>query len=211
MTKDRLKIIIDLDQTLISAEDMKDYDSEKHKKKSKKFTSVHMENHYIVFERPGLQDFLDFIFNGDFDVSVWTAASKDYALFIIDKIIIAGKSDRKLDWIFFSYHCDISKKHTGNTKDLSILYDVYNIPGYSVNNTIIIDDYDEVQKTQPNNCIIAYPFEFENEGSENDNYLPLLKQELIKINKNKMGDNVKLAKNANIKIKSYIEEYKIKI
>ena len=125
MTKDRLKIIIDLDQTLISAEDMKDYDAEKHKKKSKKFTSVHMENYYIVFERPGLQDFLDFIFNGDFDVSVWTAASKDYALFIIDKIIIAGKSDRKLDWIFFSYHCDISKNIKNGTKDLSILWEDY--------------------------------------------------------------------------------------
>ena len=209
MTKDnKLKIIIDLDATLISAEDTQEYDEKKHKNKSKKFTSVYMEDFYIIFERPGLQEFLDFLFMGDFDVSVWTAASKDYALFIIDKIIIAGKPNRKLDWIFFSYHCDISKKHTGNTKDLSILYNLYNISGYSSTNTIIIDDYDEVQKTQPYNCIIAPPFEFENEESENDKYLPLLKQELVKINNNKENNIEKLTDKANIKIKSYIKSQK---
>jgi len=203
----RLKIIIDLDQTFISAEDMNDYDATKNKYKSKKFHSVHMENYYIVFERPGLQKFLDFLFAGDFDVSVWTAASKDYALFIIDKIIIADKPNRKLEWVFFSYHCDISKKQTGNTKDLSILNGLFNIPDYSRKNTVIIDDYDEVYKTQPDNCIIAYPFEFENEGSENDDYLTLLEQELVKMNKNKA---VKLADNPNTTIKSYIYNKKNK-
>ena len=67
------------------------------------------ENYYIIFERPGLQQFLTFLFKY-FNVSIWTAASKDYALFIIDKIIIAGNKDRKIDYVFFSYHCGISKK-----------------------------------------------------------------------------------------------------
>ena len=47
------------------------------------------DGHYKVFERPGLQEFLDYLF-ANFNVSVWTAASKSYALFIIDKYAGAG-------------------------------------------------------------------------------------------------------------------------
>jgi hypothetical protein len=43
--------------------------------------------------------------------------------------------------------------------------------GYSKDNTVILDDYDEVYKTQPKNCIIAESFEFNKEGSENDKFL----------------------------------------
>ena len=45
-------------------------------------------------------------------------------------------------------------------------------------NTIIIDDYDEVYKTQPKNCVKAHPFEFNESGSEKDNFLAKLEKEL---------------------------------
>ena len=102
-----MNVVLDLDQTLISAEDWDSKDFKKHKNKAKKFEFHDMDGYYIVFERPNLQSFLDYLF-ANFNVSVWTAASKDYALFIIDKIILS-KPGRHLDWIFFSY-CDISKK-----------------------------------------------------------------------------------------------------
>ena len=172
-------IILDLDQTIISAEADEDYDFKKHKTKAKLFTYHDMNSYYIVFERPGLQDFLDFLFS-NFNVCVWTAASKDYALFIIEKIIINGKKNRHVDWIFFSYHCDISRKLKKGTKDLSILWDDYKIKGYNKHNTVIIDDYDEVHGIQPHNCIIAVPFEFTKSGSENDDYFKKLKPELTK-------------------------------
>lgn len=175
-------IILDLDQTIISAEADEEYDVEKYKEKSKKFSYKDMDGFYIVFERPGLQKFLSFLF-ANFNVSVWTAASKDYALFIIENIIIAGNKNRHIDWIFFSYHCDISKRLKNGTKDLSILWEDYSIPGYSKDNTVIIDDYDEVYDTQPDNCIIALPFEFTEEGSENDDYLQRLQPELLKMKK----------------------------
>ena len=136
-------IILDLDQTLISAEAEEDYDFNKNKNKAKLFNFKDMDGYYIVFERPNLQSFLDYVFE-NFNVSVWTAASKDYALFIIEKIILCDKPERKLDWIFFSYHCDISKKITKHTKDLSMLWDIYKIDNYEKDNTLIIDDYDEV-------------------------------------------------------------------
>lgn len=180
---DRPRIFLDLDQTVISAEADEEYDFKKYKEKAKKFEFKNMDSYYIVFERPGLQKFLDFLFS-NFNVSIWTAASKDYALFIIEKIIIAGKSKRKVDWIFFSYHCDISKRLKKGSKDLRIIWEDYKIPGYSKDNTVIVDDYNEVHKTQPDNCIIAIPFEFTKEGSENDDYLKRLQSELVKMKKN---------------------------
>lgn len=182
-------IFLDLDQTLISAEALdEEYDPKKHKKKAKKFEFKSMEPYYIIFERPGLQPFLDYLF-ANFNVCVWTAASKDYALFIIDKIILASNPERHLEYIFFSYHCNISKKLKKGTKDLSILWDIYKLKEFNNGNTIILDDYDEVFNTQPNNCIIATPFYFTKPDSENDKFLkelvPKLDQIKSDIKKNK--------------------------
>lgn len=177
-------IILDLDQTIISAEATEEYNFEKNKDKAKNFKYHNMDSYYIVFERPGLQKFLNFLFS-NFNVSVWTAASKDYALFIIEKIIIANKKNRKLDWVFFSYHCDISKRLKSGTKDLQVIWEDFDIPGYSKDNSVILDDYDEVFKTQKNNCIIAHPFEFTDKNSENDNFLEKLQPELLKFKRSK--------------------------
>lgn len=186
---DKINILLDLDQTLISAESTTDYNFKKNKAKSKKFTFYDMDGYYIVFERPDLQSFLDDLFT-NFNVSIWTAASKDYALFIIDKIILQNKPERKLDWVFFSYHCDISKKMKKGSKSLEMLWDVYEIPGYNKNNTFILDDYDEVYNTQPNNCIIAKAFEFEDSDSNQDDFLKQLSEKLKDLKKNKSVDSI---------------------
>lgn len=186
---DKINILLDLDQTLISAESTSDYNFKKNKSKSKKFTFYDMDGYYIVFERPDLQSFLDDLFT-NFNVSIWTAASKDYALFIIDKIILQNKPERKLDWVFFSYHCDISKKTKKGSKSLEMLWDVYEIPGYNKNNTFILDDYDEVYNTQPNNCIIAKAFEFEDSDSNQDDFLKQLSEKLKDLKKNKSVDSI---------------------
>lgn len=94
MLQDKPSIILDLDQTLISSEATEDHNFEKYKEKSKKFRYDDMDGYYIVYSRPYLQDFLDYIFE-NFKVTVWTAASKDYALFIIEKNNIKRKSSKK--------------------------------------------------------------------------------------------------------------------
>jgi len=163
--------VLDLDQTVISAEASEDIDFKKYKSKGKLFRSDDMDGYYMVYSRPHLQEFLDYAFK-HFNVTIWTAASKDYALFIIEKIILNNNPDRKIDFIFFSYHCGISKKIKKYSKELCVLWDIYKLPGYNKENTVILDDYKaDVHKCQPNNCIIAPPFEFTNEGSENDSFL----------------------------------------
>ena len=199
----KFNCVLDIDQTLIAAEVLEEYNIEKNKEKSVKFKFENMDDYYIIFQRPHLQKFLDYVF-ANFNVSIWTAASKDYALFILDKIITpVNKPERKIDWVFFSYHCDVSRKIKKSSKDLTMLWDIYRIKGYSIDNTFIIDDYDEVYNSQPNNSIIVPEFQYYDENSENDNFLKkLIKQlkilntsnslkQLININKK----NKKLLKN----------------
>lgn len=180
MTEKKISIFLDLDQTLISAEANEEHNFDKYKEKSKLFSFEDMDGYYIVYARPGLQEFLTYLFE-NFNVSVWTAASKDYAVFIIDKLILKDHPERKLDYILFSYHCDVSYHKKDHSKDLSMLWDVYNIDGYNKDNTIILDDYSEVFQTQPNNCVIAIPFNFTKKNSENDKFLTELIPELDKM------------------------------
>ena len=135
MTK--LNVILDLDQTLISAEELDNFDFKKYKKKIVQFDAKVMEDLYIVFGRPYLQEFLDYLFD-NFNVSIWTAATKSYALFIIDNFIKI-KPNRKIDFIFFSYHCDYSMKCKQGLKGLNVLWEKF---GY---------DNDYVKKTFLNN------------------------------------------------------------
>lgn len=184
-------VFLDLDQTLLSAENyeyfVRDHPScrEKYREKDKKgyFEYVEMDKDYVVYLRPGVQDFLDELF-AKYNVSVWTAASKNYATFIIEKIIlIPDKPERKLDYVFFAYHCDKSMEYTGNTKDLTMLWEQYNMEGYDETNTVIIDDYLEVKDTQPKNCIHIKPFKFIKSGSEKDKELKIVLKKLEKMNK----------------------------
>ena len=179
MNNKKINFILDLDQTIISGEPTEEYNFEKNKKKALKFRFETMENYYIIFERPYLQPFLTFLFK-NFNISIWTAASKDYALFITDKIIIAGNKNRKIDYIFFSYHCSLSKKiKKGSSKELSILWSYFKLPKYNKNNTVILDDYvEDVYKNQKQNCIIAKPFEFTDKNSHKDNFLKDLQHKL---------------------------------
>ncbi len=183
-----IHVILDLDETLINTatpDEIKSYAMSP--AKTKHFKKHDMDGYYIVFERPHLQEFLDWLFQ-NFKVSVWTAATKEYALFIVDKIILS-KPERKLEYVFFSYHCSMSKKLGKGTKDLSLLWDKYKIEGFASPYTVIIDDYkDHVHKIQPDRCIIAVPFDVHNENSEDDEYLKRLQKEMECLSSGKCED-----------------------
>lgn len=154
-------IFLDLDDTCIYSIDYKDFNKYK---KYTKYKNYNMLDKYIIFERPYLQYFLDFLFK-KFNVSIWTAASKNYALFIIEHIIIKDKPERNIDWIFFSYHSIISKKYTNYIKCLDIIWDKCNII-MDKNNTFIIDDNKEVYNAQPKFCILVKKFNIKNSNKK---------------------------------------------
>ena len=125
---------------------------------------------FYIFERPHLQSFLDFLFK-HFNVSVFTAAQKDYATFIVDNIIEINPN-RRLTYFFYSYHSDITYNYMRGLKDLNILWSIYDLDDVKPCNTIILDDNCEVFSTNKKNCIRVPEFSIileKYEDSNNDN------------------------------------------
>ena len=177
----KCNILLDLDMTLIESSnpDEIDMNDVKVKAKLQGFDFKNMDDVYVVVGRPGLQKFLDFLFE-NFNVSVWTAASKDYALFIIDHFMLTDKS-RELDFVLFDHHCDISEDEVGEIKKISLLWTLFNMVGYTRNNTLIIDDnIEDVYNHQPSSVVKCPQFVFSDENSDADDYferlMPLLKK-----------------------------------
>jgi hypothetical protein len=179
-----INVFLDLDQTVISSELLdtneaddgeKIYNIEDNLEKARMFNFQNMEGLYVIFERPHLQPFLTFLF-ANFNVSVWTAASQDYANFIVKNIVIADHPERKLEYFLCNYHGKKSSSMFNGSKDLKMLWECYKIPGYTKDNTIILDDYDEVWNTQMDNCIIAKEFSYFTEDSEEETFLVKLQQ-----------------------------------
>ena len=185
--------ILDLDQTLISAEevDSLDKDVKVHKNgrkvnKHSSFTYKSIADIYVAFYRPNLQDFLTFLFE-NFNVSVWTAGTKDYCLDIVEKIIIGKHKHRKLDFIMFRNH--LNKKDP--IKPLSEFWETYKVNGYTEQNTIILDDNKEsVYTHQETNCINCPEFQYTDDTSHEDDFLLFLTKQLTSLLKkyNKTND-----------------------
>lgn len=175
-------IFLDLDNTLISSEyinDVKDNNLTKVIKRASKFDSKNMDNYYLICARPYLQPFLDFLFK-NFKVHIWTAASKDYASFIINEFILKKDPRRKIFLVLYDYHCRVSQRMFRTPKKLEVLWEKWKLYEYNKENTIIIDDLRQVCESQPNNCISILPFEFMKKGSENDTNLKKIQQFLCR-------------------------------
>jgi RNA polymerase II subunit A small phosphatase-like protein len=176
--KNKPNLVLDLDETLIHSVVKKNFDEKMNQTKMNVFNYKYMDDDYIVFERPYLQEFLDYAFE-NFDVSIWTAASKDYMLFILKNFILT-KPNRKLKYILYSYHCDLSYDNKDASKDLSMFWEVWKSNGFDEKNTYILDDNIEVFNTQKSKCIRAKPFKFTNKSSIKDNFLKNVIKELNK-------------------------------
>lgn len=167
-------ILLDLDNTLICAEDLVSVqDENKMVKAREKFHTVRMEDYYDIFERPHLQEFLDYLFE-HFNVGIWTASSKDYAIFVIKNFIIQPKNklclNRKIQLFLCSHHCNVSKKHfKGITKDLKLISDKWSLK--QLKDIILIDDLEHLAEHQPNNVIAIKPFFYNKEEAYEDKEL----------------------------------------
>lgn len=171
-------VILDLDNTLIYAEPVEDMNDEI-EKKFKFFKHHDMDGYYVVFERPGVQEFLDYLFE-NYNVSVWTAATKNYALFVIKNVILT-KPERHLDYIFFYYHCGVSRRVYKCDKKLNLLWDTFKLLNYNEDNTIIIDDNDDVISSNPKNSIQIEQFDVKNKNSQKDKELEKIREKLEKL------------------------------
>ena len=139
-------IILDLDNTLVSS--IKTNESNKEsimllkkqadKENIIKYYDLYNDEKkliYVVFTRPNLNTFLDYVFS-KYNVSIWTAGTRCYASFIIKNIM----KNRKIDYVFFDYHVNISTRIYKQPKNLNLLSEHFKLQDYSTEYTVIIDD-----------------------------------------------------------------------
>jgi len=185
----RINVVLDLDNTLISAIDANEETKmgiEAVTNCQRNLNWIDMEDEYKIFERPYLQEFLTWLFS-NFTVSVWTAASKLYAMYIVKNIIIGNHSDRSLDYILFSDHCRESKRACSCQKKLEMLNTTFPM-NYDINNTYIIDDNNEVYHGQPDMCIHIKRFDVQNSNCVEDRELLNIQRKLEIIRINSLSD-----------------------
>jgi hypothetical protein len=118
--------------------------------------TTHKNKQLVCTPRPHLQEFLDYAF-ANFYVSVWTAATKKYAEWVIATYILI-KPERKLYYLLHDAHTKTSLKQYGSLKDLRLLTQVLHLPNISLSNTFLIDDLVEVCQNQRERCINIFPF-----------------------------------------------------
>jgi hypothetical protein len=172
-------IILDLDNTIICAVEMCMYDAKEFEYLDKNLEHADMDDYYRIYARPYLQEFLDHIF-ANFNVSVFTAASKSYALFIVDKFILRNNPSRKLTYMFHSYHTQISEAKYNYIKDLRLIWST--LPEtFTPNNTVIVDDLKQVKKANRQNCINVKAFEVFNENKDKPINAAVNDDELLKV------------------------------
>jgi hypothetical protein len=160
MIERKINVILDLDSTLLCSVPLNviEMNPEVFKELNEKLKYVDMKPFYRVYLRPHLDEFLDFLFD-EFNVSVFTAAERDYAKFVVDNIVKKNHQDYHLDFIFYSYHNMISLRTYNQMKQLSMLWNMFNMYYFYPSNTVIIDDYDMVKRSNPYNCLQIKKFD----------------------------------------------------
>jgi len=177
MSECKLNVILDLDNTIINAIETRD------KIKVPLNTGLDYFDWppmFKIYARPHLQEFLDWLF-ANCNVAVFTAAEKDYALFIIENFILI-KPERKLEFTFYREHVDLGESlYPDSMKDLRLVWDFFHVQNFYPSNTVIIDDLDLVYQTNMFNTIRLYPFFVVDEETYEPNYEASNDTELLNV------------------------------
>lgn len=157
-----MHLVLDLDETLIhvSVTPVKEYD----------FTFVIQGSRYWGKKRPNLDLFLRFVFKRFQSVSVWTAATAEYAKRVVHAIM-TPEQRKKL--AFFKTRQDLTAPKDGPYfKPLSKIFRSKKAKrmGMTPQNTIMIDDRDDVLSDNPGNGIKIPAWK----GVKSDQYLAKL-------------------------------------
>jgi RNA polymerase II subunit A small phosphatase-like protein len=152
--KDKI-LILDLDETLI-------YAAEQPLERKPDI----VVDQYFVYTRPFLEDFLAFCFE-NFDVAVWTTATKSYAEEILKTIL---KESQKLRFVWTRDRCtlvfDEEVQEHFYVKRMSKL----RRRGYKLESVIVVDDTPNVWKDSYGNLVRVKKFE----GDLKDDELKIL-------------------------------------
>lgn len=135
-------LILDIDSTLIESYMLKDKNFFNELKSKNTDNNIifysfvgddNIEYNVIFCKRPGLDEFLDFIFSKFKDVSIWSAGINRYVNSISYKIF-GEERFNKLKLLYSRKHCD-------QVANLSFKK-IFSIKGFEPSKTIILDDND---------------------------------------------------------------------
>lgn len=172
---ERKLLILDLDETLI-------YATEEKSEREADF----IIGRYFVYKRPFLESFLECCFE-NFDVAVWTAATKSYAEDILKTILMENQN---LQFLWTRERCTFTfdaeeREHFYSKRMHKICR-----RGYKLESVIVVDDSPKVWQSSYGNLVGVTKFE----GNESDDELKSLAIYLIKL---KSVGNIRLIEKRN--------------
>ena len=127
---------------------------------------------YVYF-RPGMKDFLDWLFSmpGQVCVGVWTSNIRPNALVLVGEAFSSEQVER-LQFVMSREHCDLGPRFT-SFKNLQKIWDL----GWPADRVVIVDD--SVEKIRPSNtgahCCVP-EFLASPQSLQQDNGLDMVKQ-----------------------------------
>ena len=153
-----MHLVLDLDETLISVS-LKPVSNPD-------FTFIINSVPYYGRKRPGLDLFLKFAFSHFDTISVWTAATRSYAIKVIKNIMTETQYSALA---FFKTRVDLVSSQGSYYKPLSKIFTTTEAKKYKITpkNTIMIDDRADVLRNNPGNGIMIPPWK----GVQGDMYL----------------------------------------
>lgn len=176
----KFNIILDLDNTLLNSVEIDNlnYIPTTIPLKYIDFNISNFNSHfkYRIFARPYLDYFLNEI-SKFANIAVWTAAGKEYAEEIVNKLF---PKNIKIDFLFHSEQTEECLRSFYKMKPLDYLFQL-NPSQYNKNNTIIIDNYGMVIDSNKNNSIQIPQFEILYKNLPTFNKDSIHDDELLKI------------------------------
>lgn len=118
----RLNIILDIDETLGHNIKRSLWDRGVPEEDKKKYNTMDFSSNVFVI-RPYIKKFLKFLFD-NFNVSIWTLGSRDYAIWVAHNILIDNNKNRHVKNVMWSTHDSFSSQISDNAygKDLKYLW-----------------------------------------------------------------------------------------
>jgi len=175
-------IVFDIDSTLFDSLD-KDDGTVSIKADHK---LVHGGDHFKMYARPYLENFIKFCQKNFKKIALWTHADKLWLKKFIDNIL---PNNTDLLFTYHSSHAEevvIPKKGEVKLKPLSKIYAEF--PEFNSSNTIIIEDTEDNCLKNLKNCIIVPEFSVKKHvDGEPDIVLPLLAKYLLKLQSGKVA------------------------
>ena len=167
---ERKLLILDLDETLI-------YATEENLERAPNFSV----GQYFVHKRPFLDEFLEFCFE-NFEVAIWTTATKLYAEEILQTIL---KENQNLKFLWTRERCTFA--FDAEEREHYFVKKMYKLRrrGQKLESVIVVDDSPNVWKCSYGNLIRVKKFEGDSTDDEL-RVLPAYLKKLLKVSNIRM-------------------------